>query len=68
MNDETTKDEPYDKARKGDVDRFAPVLVPVQTDLEKIIRDYNFEGSRAREEIRIELRELNVYGKNIIVI
>ena len=50
------------------MDRFAPVLVPVQTDLEKIIRDYNFEGSRAREEIRIELRELNVYGKNIIVI
>jgi len=67
------------------VDRFAPILVPVQTDLEKIIKDYNFEGYRARDKIirdynfegyrardnlkiRIELRKLNVYGTNLIII
>ncbi len=47
---------------------FAPLLVPVQTNLVKIIRDYHFEGDMTTQGLRIELRELNVDSMHSIVI
>jgi len=56
------------KVVKMDPGRFAPLLMPVQTELVKIIRDYHFEGDLTNQRLRIELRELNVYGMHFIVI
>ena len=56
------------KVVKMDPGRFAPLLMPVQTELVKIIRDYHFEGDLTTQRLRIELRELNVYGMHSIVI
>jgi len=47
---------------KMDSGSFSPLLVPVQTNLMKIIRDYHFEGDKSRQTLKIELRELNVYS------
>jgi hypothetical protein len=55
------------KVVKMDPGRFAPLLMPDQTELVKIIRDYHFEGDLTDQRLRIELRELNVYGMHFIV-
>src|SRR6266404_7152757 len=47
---------------KMDPGSFAPLLVPVQTNLTKVIRDYHFEGDKSSQKLKIELRELNVYS------
>ncbi|KAN0105590.1 hypothetical protein V8E52_010884 [Russula decolorans] len=59
MNKKATADEPA----KMDLGSFAPLLVPVQTNLMKIIRDYQFEGDKSSQRLKINLWELNVYSK-----
>jgi len=56
------------KVVKMDPGRVAPLLMPVQTELVKIIRDYHFEGDSTNQRLRIELWELKVYGMHFIVI
>jgi len=51
------------KAGKMDAGRFALMLAPDHTILEKLIKDYHFEGSQARNKLTIELLKLNVYGE-----
>jgi hypothetical protein len=41
---------------------FAPLLVPVQTDLAKVVRDYHLEGDKGNQRLKMDLRELNVYS------
>ncbi|KAI0275941.1 hypothetical protein BGY98DRAFT_747365 [Russula aff. rugulosa BPL654] len=48
---------------KMDLGSFAPLLVPVQTNLVKVIRDYQFEGDKSIQRLKTDLRELNVYSK-----
>ena len=50
-----------DGPMKMDLGSFAPLLVPVQTNLVNIIRDYHFEGDKSSQKLKIDLRELNVY-------
>jgi hypothetical protein len=45
-----------------DLGFFAPLLVPGQTNLVKVIRDYHFEGDKSSQRLRIDLRELSVYS------
>jgi len=47
---------------KMDSGSFAPLLVPVQTNLVKVIRDYQFEGDKSSQRLKIDLRELKVYS------
>jgi len=42
------------------------MLAPDHTVLEKLIKDYHFEGSEAKNKLTIELLKLNVYGTNFI--
>jgi len=49
-----------------DVERFVSMLAPDHTSLEKLIKDYHFEGFEASEKLTIELIKLNVYGTNPI--
>jgi hypothetical protein len=58
MNKKAMKDEPA----KMDLESFAPLLVPGQTNLVKVIRDYHFEGDKSSQRLWIDLRELNVYS------
>jgi len=53
-----------------DLGRFSQLLVPVQTDLVKIIRDYDFEGDKSSQRLgsNIEPRELNKYSMYSIII
>ena len=51
-----------DAPAKMDLGSFAPLLVPVQTNLAKVIRDYHFEGDMSSQRLRIDLRGLNVYS------
>ncbi len=68
MNKEDVLDETYRKAGKMDSDRFAPLLNPVHTDLLKIIRDYLLEGDQSKNNIKLELYKLNVYGMHSIFV
>jgi hypothetical protein len=54
------------KAGKMDVGRFAPLLALDHTGLDKLLKDYHFEGSQAKNKLTIELLKLNVYGTNIV--
>ena len=54
-----------DGPAKMDLGSFAPLLVPSQTKLLKIIRDYHFEGDKSSQGLGIDLRELNVYSTYI---
>jgi hypothetical protein len=65
---QATEPIPGESAGSGtmDVECFAPTLVPVQTSLKKIIKDYCFEGAEAKGTFRIELQNLNVYSANLI--
>ena len=47
---------------KMDLGLFAPLLVPAQTNLVKVIRDYHFEGDKSIQRLKIDLRELNLYS------
>jgi hypothetical protein len=58
MNKKAMKDGPA----KMDLESFAPLLVPGQTNLVKVIRDYHFEGDKSSQRLWIDLRELNVYS------
>ena len=51
-----------DGPAKMDPGSFAPLLVPVQTNLVKVIRDYHLEGDKSSQRLKMELRELNVYS------
>jgi hypothetical protein len=51
-----------DEPAKMDVGSFAPLLVPVQTNLAKVVRDYHLEGDKANQRLKMVLRELNVYS------
>lgn len=51
-----------DGPAKMDPGSFALPLVPVQTNLVKVIRDYHFEGDKSSQRLKIDLRELNVYS------
>ncbi|KAH9953971.1 hypothetical protein BC827DRAFT_1272991 [Russula dissimulans] len=51
------------KAGKMDVGRFAPLLALDHTGLDKLLKDYHFEGSQAKNKLTIELLKLNVYGQ-----
>jgi hypothetical protein len=59
-------DEAYRKARKMDTDRFSPLLLPDNTDLVKIVRDYLLEGTQSTLKINAELYKLNVYSMHLI--
>ena len=50
-----------DGPAKMDLESFAPLLVPVQTNLVKVIRDYHFEGDNSNQRLKFDIRELNVY-------
>lgn len=50
-----------DESAKMDLGFLAPLLVPVQTNLVKVIRDYYFEGDNSNQRSKVDLRELNVY-------
>ncbi|KAH9953970.1 hypothetical protein BC827DRAFT_1272990 [Russula dissimulans] len=56
-------DESSVKAGKMDVGRFAPLSAPDHTGLDKLLKDYHFEGSQAKNKLTIELLKLNVYGQ-----
>jgi hypothetical protein len=43
-----------------DLGWFAPLLVPVLTDLVKFISDYHFEYGKSSQRIKIDLRELTI--------
>jgi hypothetical protein len=47
---------------KMDLGSFAPLLVPVQTNLVNVIRDYHFEGNKSSQRLKIDLREVKVYS------
>ena len=65
---EGVTNELYYKVRKMDFECFAPSLVLDQTNLAELIGNYLFEGLvEARNKIRIEPHELNVYGTHLIV-
>jgi hypothetical protein len=67
--EEGVTNELYHKVGKMDLECFAPSLVPDQTNLAELIENYLFEGFvHAKNKIRIELRELNVYGTHLIVL
>jgi hypothetical protein len=51
-----------DGPAKMDLGSFAPLLVPVQTNLTKVIRDYHLEGDKSSQRLKMDLRELNVYS------
>jgi hypothetical protein len=51
-----------DGPAKMDPGSFALPLVPVQTNLVKVIRDYHLEGDKSNQKLKIDLRELNVYS------
>ena len=51
-----------DGPAKMDLGSFAPLIVPVQTNLARVIRDYHFEGDKSSQRLKIDLRELNVYS------
>lgn len=51
-----------DRPAKMDLGSFAPLLVPVQTNLAKVIRDYHFEGDKSSQRLKVDLREFNVYS------
>ena len=55
-------DETYRKAKKMDKDSFTALLVPDNTDLVKIVRNYLLEGTDSDRKIKIELHKLNVYS------
>lgn len=58
----------YYKVGKMDLECFAPSLALDQTNLVELIENYLFEGLvHAKNKIRIELHELNVYGTHLIV-
>ena len=54
-----------DGPAKMDPGSFAPLLVPGQTSLVKVIRDYQFEGDKSSQRLKIDLRELNVYSTHL---
>jgi hypothetical protein len=68
MNQENVLDETYRKAGKMDLDKFAPMLDLLQTDLMRIVRGYLLEGTQSTQGIRAELYKLNVYGTHLIFI
>jgi len=68
VNEKEVLDETYRKAGKMDLERFASLLDPVQTDLIEVIRDYLLEGRRSTAYITIELHKLNVYSTHSIFI
>jgi hypothetical protein len=57
-----------DGPAKMDLGSFSPLLVPVQTNLVKVIRDYHFEGDKSGQRLKVDLRELNVYSMHFHVI
>ena len=62
MKKKATKKAKMNGPGKMDPGSFAPLLVPIQTNLTKVIRDYHFEGDKSSQKLKIELQELNVYG------
>ncbi len=68
MNKEDVLDETYRKAGKMNSESFSPHLDPVHTDLLKIIRDYLLEGGQSKNNIKVELYKLNVYGMHSIFV
>jgi hypothetical protein len=68
VNEDTVMDNSYREAGKMAPECFAPLLVPVQTSLVKIIRDYRLEGLSAQNKMKIELQRLNVYSTHLSVI
>jgi hypothetical protein len=55
-------DEAYRKAKKMDKESVTALLVPDNTDLVKIVRNYLLEGNDSDRKIEIELHKLNVYS------
>jgi hypothetical protein len=55
-------------AGKMDSECYSPMLDLFHTDLVKIIRDYLLEGTKSKEDIKIEPYELNVYSMHLILI
>jgi len=68
VNKEDVLDETYRKAGKMNSESFSPHLDPVHTDLLKIIRDYLLEGGQSKNNIKVELYKLNVYGMHSIFV
>jgi hypothetical protein len=62
---DTNKKAMTDEPAKMDPGSFAPLLVPVQTNLVKVIRDYQFEGDKSSQRLKIDLRELKVYSTHL---
>jgi len=63
VKNEAVLDENYRKAGKMDLECFALLLDPVQTDLVKIVQGYLLEGAPPTIKMKPELYKLNVYGK-----
>jgi hypothetical protein len=68
LNKEDVMDETYRKAGKMDSDCFSTSLVPYDTDLIKIVRDYLLEGTDSTRKIKVELYKLNVYSMCVVII
>ncbi len=62
-NHEDVLDESYRKAGKLDATHFAPKLEVGRIGIVEIIRGDLLEGTRSKEDIRVEMYKLNVYGK-----
>ena len=59
---DTNKKAMTDGQVKMDLGSFAPLLVPFQTNLVNVIRDYQFEGDKSSQRLKIDLRQLSVYS------
>jgi hypothetical protein len=65
---EGVTNELYYGVGKMDPECFAPSLCLDQTNLAGLIENYLFEGLQAaRNKIRMDLYELNVYGTHLVV-
>lgn len=64
MKNEAVLDENYRKAGKMDLECFALLLDPIQTDLIKTVHGYLLEGAPSTIKMKPELYKLNVYGSH----
>jgi hypothetical protein len=53
-------------AGKMDSECFSPMLDLFHTDLVKIIRGYLLDGTKLKEDMKIEPYELNVYSMHLL--
>jgi hypothetical protein len=54
-----------DETQKRENESFFPFLVPDQTDLIKIVRNYLLEGTDSNRKIRVDLREFNLHSMRL---